>query len=203
MCRPCFRAYSANRATGVRRELVDAPAGMKACGRCRQFKALEAFPVSRQERHGRHSYCSGCYAAYKRERYRANDEARARALAYSAAHRDQQRAWAHTPAGRLSRRNRSGACRARKLGQPAVPINLAAVYEREDGRCWICGRAVPVDRAHFEHVIPIQRGGGHTQDNVRVACVPCNVIKSDRILTPELKASIAERVLSRHGGEDR
>lgn len=53
-------------------------------------------------------------------------------------------------------------------------VDREKVYEREGGRCHICGRRV--SRAHFtlDHLVPLIRGGEHTYANVRIAHGRCN-----------------------------
>ena len=61
------------------------------------------------------------------------------------------------------------------------------VYDRDNGTCWLCHRAVPVDvppshpdRASMDHVIPRSQGGPHTIDNLRLAHRMCNSLRQDQ-----------------------
>jgi transcriptional regulator with XRE-family HTH domain len=70
---------------------------------------------------------------------------------------------------------------------------LREVYERDSGRCYICGRKTDWSDYHFvngqkvvgkryptrEHVIALHNGGTHTWDNMRLACHECNSRKRD------------------------
>jgi 5-methylcytosine-specific restriction endonuclease McrA len=38
----------------------------------------------------------------------------------------------------------------------------------------------------MDHVIPLARGGEHTMDNVKLACLRCNIRKNDNLLPSEL-----------------
>lgn len=77
-------------------------------------------------------------------------------------------------------------------------INVPKLYERDGGRCWICGGMTdPEDRKiredgtiicgerypSIDHVIPISRGGNNVWDNVRLAHRKCN--SSRGAATPE------------------
>jgi len=42
-------------------------------------------------------------------------------------------------------------------------------------------------RAVVEHVIPRRKGGGHTWDNVRIACSRCNLQKGDQAICLSLR----------------
>lgn len=73
--------------------------------------------------------------------------------------------------------------RARKYGVPFESgITLPAVIERFGGVCQICGKQT--DKRSFalqptiDHIVPMRRGGGHTWDNVQLACFKCNSIKA-------------------------
>lgn len=74
--------------------------------------------------------------------------------------------------------------RAKKYGVPYEHgITLPEVIERFGGVCQICGKAT--DRGVFammptiDHIVPMKRGGGHTWDNVQLACMKCNSMKGD------------------------
>jgi hypothetical protein len=53
------------------------------------------------------------------------------------------------------------------------------VWERDKGRCVICGAK---DELHFDHDIPYSKGGTSiTAENVKILCARHNIQKSDRI----------------------
>ncbi|MBN1364901.1 MAG: HNH endonuclease [Syntrophaceae bacterium] len=53
------------------------------------------------------------------------------------------------------------------------------VWERDNGRCVICGAS---DELHFDHDLPYSKGGASiTPDNVRILCARHNLQKSDKI----------------------
>jgi 5-methylcytosine-specific restriction endonuclease McrA/DNA-directed RNA polymerase subunit RPC12/RpoP len=64
---------------------------------------------------------------------------------------------------------------------------LQAIYLAAGAKCHWCGeittvspRFHPQDPRGFDHVVPRSRGGKHTASNIVVACVFCNVTRSDR-----------------------
>lgn len=79
---------------------------------------------------------------------------------------------------------------ARKRGQRRT-IQLEQVYQRDKGRCYLCGCSCDFDDYQVidgafvvgptyptvEHVIPFCRGGDDSWENVRLACHRCNSIK--------------------------
>lgn len=62
---------------------------------------------------------------------------------------------------------------------PYTASDLREKFEYHAGRCWICGKAL-LPGFHWDHVKPLNRGGSDMLANLRPACGPCNVVKSDR-----------------------
>ncbi|MGH3587804.1 MAG: HNH endonuclease [Pseudonocardia sp.] len=52
---------------------------------------------------------------------------------------------------------------------------------RFNGACAYCGDADEV--IHMDHVVPLSKGGAHAIGNVLPACAPCNLSKSDKLLS--------------------
>lgn len=49
--------------------------------------------------------------------------------------------------------------------------------------CHICTEAIAsLDDLHFDHVIPLAKGGPHAAENIRPAHAICNIRKSARLL---------------------
>lgn len=94
-----------------------------------------------------------------------------------------------TRAAKWQRRNDS-----KRINGSADLITLREVWERDGGRCYLCGAQTDWNDYHFlngwrvtgprypsrDHVIAIHNGGTHTWDNVRLACFECNAKKSDK-----------------------
>jgi hypothetical protein len=72
--------------------------------------------------------------------------------------------------------------RARKRGLPSTltKSQWLATLEYFNHACAYCLRTgIPLTQ---EHMIAISRGGGHTEENVVPACMPCNARKRDRLI---------------------
>ncbi len=52
------------------------------------------------------------------------------------------------------------------------------VWARDGGACIRCGSRQSL---HFDHVIPVVKGGGNTEANIQLLCQTCNLKKADRI----------------------
>lgn len=65
--------------------------------------------------------------------------------------------------------------------RPTIPLTKREVFRRDGYICQYCGRLTT--RPTIDHVIPRQRGGGYTWENLVTACPACNQRKGNR--TPE------------------
>lgn len=68
-------------------------------------------------------------------------------------------------------------------------IGLHQLGERDGWRCGICHRAIDRDAPRrtaaspsMDHIIPLARGGLHTDENLQIAHYGCNVAKRDRLV---------------------
>lgn len=77
--------------------------------------------------------------------------------------------------------------RARKRRAPVIEkIDRLALYERDGGKCHICGKRVPRDSFVLDHLVPLARGGEHTARNLRTAHHICNLRKGVDALPAQL-----------------
>lgn len=74
-------------------------------------------------------------------------------------------------------------------------ITLKALYERDNGVCYICGEKCDWNDYYYkgnvfiagdkypsiEHVIPLSKNGKHSWANVKLSCRKCNYLKSDSL----------------------
>jgi len=61
----------------------------------------------------------------------------------------------------------------------AIPEAVRAeVWRRDQGCCVNCGSK---ENLHFDHVIPVSRGGGTSAKNLQLLCQSCNLTKSAKI----------------------
>lgn len=72
--------------------------------------------------------------------------------------------------------------RTRVLAGVVEKVDFAAIMERDGMICYLCRHRVARGDLHFDHVIPICRGGGHTADNLRVTHAKCNMSKGSKLL---------------------
>ena len=55
------------------------------------------------------------------------------------------------------------------------------VWARDGGACVRCGSKKDL---HFDHIIPVAKGGSNFEANIQILCQPCNLKKADKIATP-------------------
>ncbi len=52
------------------------------------------------------------------------------------------------------------------------------VWARDGGHCARCGSTQDL---HFDHIIPVAKGGGNSGANIQILCQSCNLRKADKI----------------------
>lgn len=78
--------------------------------------------------------------------------------------------------------------RAAIAGTAVGEIDYSAVWDRDNGNCWICSESVDLSVSYpdpmyrsWDHVIPLSKGGSHTMGNLALSHLRCNVSKRDKI----------------------
>lgn len=65
--------------------------------------------------------------------------------------------------------------RALEVHAAAGRVDRREIFERDGGRCHLCGSLCDPGRFHIDHIVPISRGGVHAPSNVAVAHPLCNM----------------------------
>lgn len=76
---------------------------------------------------------------------------------------------------RLKARRRMWECNAH-----TELVNRNAIITRDNSTCQICGCLLSKEEVTLDHIIPISKGGEHTEVNLRVACRSCNSRKGNK-----------------------
>jgi len=58
--------------------------------------------------------------------------------------------------------------------QRGARIDPDAIYDRDNGLCYLCKLPVARELATLDHVIPLAKGGKHAESNLRTAHRACN-----------------------------
>ena len=93
-----------------------------------------------------------------------------------------------TKPGYRAKRARRDALKRNALVVDAV--DPVFILSRDGWRCYLCGTDTPEElrgtygsnAPEVDHVIPLSKGGLHTESNLRCSCRKCNRWKGDRIL---------------------
>lgn len=77
----------------------------------------------------------------------------------------------------------------RRALKAKATVNLASLKRfvkeakaRAFSVCYYCGADVKPDAIHFDHIIPLSKGGCHSVENLCISCSPCNLSKADKML---------------------
>ena len=167
----------------------------KFCSRCGETKPLGEFHQNRSTRDGLQCACKPCRNAAGAVWRGLNAELhREINAAWDAANmgrkRAGERAWrkANLSKERLADAERRHRRRARKRGATVGVIDPTALWAACGGTCGLCGVSIDVALAwpdpgskSIDHILPLSKGGSHSQENVQWAHLVCNTRKGNRL----------------------
>ena len=64
------------------------------------------------------------------------------------------------------------------------------IWLRDRGHCQYCNAFIPLNKMHWDHVIPRDKGGKTNWQNIVCACLKCNQKKANTVMKP-LKKPVA------------
>ncbi|HTI69289.1 MAG TPA: HNH endonuclease [Candidatus Limnocylindria bacterium] len=67
-----------------------------------------------------------------------------------------------------------------RLPKKEVKFTRHNIFERDRNTCQYCGRLFDRKDLNLDHVIPRDRGGPTTWENIVCSCIPCNTRKANR-----------------------
>ncbi len=62
-----------------------------------------------------------------------------------------------------------------------VKFSRESLFERDNYRCQYCGNVFQADELNMDHVIPRDRGGRTSWENIVTSCIKCNSHKANRL----------------------
>jgi 5-methylcytosine-specific restriction endonuclease McrA len=71
--------------------------------------------------------------------------------------------------------------RAKHKGCVVSDADIRVVIERSAGLCALCRTFVPEGLRHIDHIIPLDKGGPHSQENLQLTCYRCNASKGAKM----------------------
>ena len=70
-----------------------------------------------------------------------------------------------------------------RLPHKEVKFTRHNIFERDHNTCQYCGKHFDRRELNLDHIVPRDRGGTTTWENIVCACIPCNTRKANR--TPQ------------------
>jgi len=68
-----------------------------------------------------------------------------------------------------------------RLPKKEVKFTRHNVFERDKNTCQYCGNIFDRCELNLDHVIPRDKGGGTTWENIVCSCIPCNTRKGNKL----------------------
>ena len=68
-----------------------------------------------------------------------------------------------------------------RLPKKEVKFTRHNVFERDGNTCQYCGKVFERQELNLDHVLPRDKGGLTTWENVVCSCIPCNTRKGNRL----------------------
>ena len=62
-----------------------------------------------------------------------------------------------------------------------MKFNRQNLLERDEYKCQYCGMNLPPKELNMDHVVPRDRGGGTSWENIVISCIRCNSKKRNRL----------------------
>lgn len=156
--------------------------GLRFCRSCESWHPVGEFGSR---------YCAAC--------------SRARTVAFTEANPDYWREWAAVNRDRV--RESVQRRRANRLSREHETIDHAAVFERDQFTCQLCGDPIAMAEKFphplspsIDHVVALNRGGAHLYSNVQAAHFYCNTSKGDRDTPRTRPTALILPVLPRDSG---
>jgi len=68
-----------------------------------------------------------------------------------------------------------------RLPKKEVKFTRHNVFERDSNTCQYCGKIFDRTELNLDHVIPREKGGQTTWENIVCSCIPCNTKKGNKL----------------------
>jgi 5-methylcytosine-specific restriction endonuclease McrA len=165
------------------------------CTLCNEHYPEECFYADKSKKSGKRPRCKQCdkksvntiwRREYERDYWSVRKEEKSKILSRwyiknKDKHNSQQAKYRKTLSFYEKHREHGAARRARVRGQFVERVDYASVFAKYDGKCVYCGAILTFNQAHFDHFIPISKGGLHKTENIRLSCELCNKRKGAKM----------------------
>lgn len=198
ICKECSDRRSGYKHIGKKRDKPSVDPGYKWCFGCKSAQPLSNFMEDKTKWDGLRPRCNDCHKAWSKEYWQENREhllpenrERLRNLYernkeyYRARNREKRK----KPGYRVIAMRGSHRRRARKRGATISVVDYNRILARDGRHCYICDKEIdpqlywrhPASLV-YDHVVPLARGGAHSEDNIKPVHRVCNERKNVRLL---------------------
>lgn len=149
--------------------------GWRICPVCKRMRHLSEFGTNRANGEGKpHKVCDVCLT--KMYTQRADKEFgknfwRKKAYGMNSVARRLLAKKRNVPVASLTLDDLEYVCK---------PQDLAALYDKQSGKCCYCGVKMTAKTVSCDHATPLARGGKHALENLALCCLDCNYLKLTR-----------------------
>ncbi|WP_204745553.1 HNH endonuclease [Glycomyces paridis] len=187
-----FAAYAEKRWGAERAALAQAKADRivateKACTKCGERKPKDQFHKDPRRLDGRYSWCKPCFHEQVASIRTPESEALRRQAAYADPERRERLLEGHrkwSKANPEKNREYARAYQARKREATVEEVDYGLIIERDGMHCYLCRSDIAdLDVLHFDHVVPLSRGGAHSMGNIKPTHGTCNQRKHNKLLS--------------------
>lgn len=162
------------------------PNATKVCTKCAIDKPAEDFYKDARRKSGLYSHCKECFTAHCRATHDP-EKTYKRARCWTEERGGRQvtkarvEAWRAANPERWAVLNRENANRRRSSDGTQVDFGL--ILEEHGMTCHICREEIPsLYVLHFDHVIPLSKGGAHSMANIKPSHARCNLSKGAKLI---------------------
>lgn len=68
-----------------------------------------------------------------------------------------------------------------RLPKKDVKFTRQNIFERDDHECQYCGKSFEPKELNLDHVVPRDKGGKNSWDNIVTSCIRCNTRKANKL----------------------
>lgn len=157
-------------------------ADMKQCSKCHELKSFDLFYNDKKSKDGKCAQCKDCRADHQREwcknnREKHNAKFRKQYAKNPEPHKKRSREYSkNNPELSIIIKHKR---RTKKISNGIFYIRKTFMRRLYLSNCAYCGSSKKI---HADHIIPISKGGRHSEGNLQPLCAYCNYSKNDKLM---------------------